>query len=99
MDAIDLFIGSEGTLGVFTRIKLSLLSYPERVFSAVIFLAIGAGAIFQVILTIMKWLREENRGEEHYINMANEVGFRHTRIKKNKSTFYLMFIKDKTRNR
>lgn len=37
MDAIDLFIGSEGTLGIFTRIKLSLLDYPESIFSAVIF--------------------------------------------------------------
>ena len=29
-------------------------------FSAVIFLSIGAGAIFQVIVIIMKWLRDEN---------------------------------------
>ena len=29
-------------------------------FSAVIFLSIGAGAIFQVIIIIMKWLRDEN---------------------------------------
>jgi D-lactate dehydrogenase (cytochrome) len=37
MDAIDLFIGSEGTLGIITRIKLELLDYPEKVFSGVIF--------------------------------------------------------------
>ena len=37
MDAIDLFIGSEGTLGIFTRIKLLLLDYPKSIFSAVIF--------------------------------------------------------------
>ena len=30
-------------------------------FSAVIFLSIGAGAIFQVIVIIMKWLRKENK--------------------------------------
>ncbi|MDH3311602.1 MAG: divalent cation transporter [Nitrosopumilus sp.] len=29
-------------------------------FTSVIFLAIGAGAIFQVILVIVKWIREEN---------------------------------------
>ena len=29
-------------------------------FTAVIFLSIGAGAIFQVILTLMKWLQQEN---------------------------------------
>ncbi len=37
MDAIDLFIGSEGTLGVITKIKSKLLSAPETVLSAVIF--------------------------------------------------------------
>jgi D-lactate dehydrogenase (cytochrome) len=37
MDAIELFIGSEGTLGVITKIKLKLLSAPEIVLSAVIF--------------------------------------------------------------
>lgn len=28
-------------------------------FASVLFLAIGAGAIFQVIITILKWIREE----------------------------------------
>ncbi len=37
MDAIDLFIGSEGTLGVITKLKLKLLDAPENVLSAVIF--------------------------------------------------------------
>lgn len=37
MDAIDLFIGSEGTLGVITKIKLKLIAAPETVLSAVIF--------------------------------------------------------------
>ncbi|MBK9098613.1 MAG: FAD-binding oxidoreductase [bacterium] len=37
MDIIDLFIGSEGTLGVITKIKLKLLSAPETILSAVIF--------------------------------------------------------------
>ncbi len=37
MDAIDLFIGSEGTLGVFTKLKLKLLNAPETVLSSVIF--------------------------------------------------------------
>lgn len=36
-DAIDLFIGSEGTLGIFTKIKLKILPLPERVISAVFF--------------------------------------------------------------
>ncbi|MEP7148142.1 MAG: FAD-binding oxidoreductase [Acidobacteriota bacterium] len=37
LDAIDLFIGSEGTLGVITEIELSLLAKPEGVFSGVVF--------------------------------------------------------------
>ncbi|MEP0861918.1 MAG: FAD-binding oxidoreductase [Ignavibacterium sp.] len=37
MDAIDLFIGSEGTLGVFTKIKLKILPHPERIISMVAF--------------------------------------------------------------
>ena len=37
MDAIDLFIGSEGTLGVITKIKIKLLPNPEKVISCVVF--------------------------------------------------------------
>lgn len=37
MDAIDLFIGSEGTLGVITEIELRLIPLPSRLFSGVIF--------------------------------------------------------------
>ncbi len=37
MDAVDLFIGSEGTLGVFTKIKLKILPHPERIISMVAF--------------------------------------------------------------
>ncbi len=37
MDAIDLFIGSEGTLGIITKIKLKLLAQPEDTISCVLF--------------------------------------------------------------
>ncbi len=37
MDAIDLFIGSEGTLGIVTNIKLRLVNLPENILSSVIF--------------------------------------------------------------
>ncbi|MET0646893.1 MAG: FAD-binding oxidoreductase [Pyrinomonadaceae bacterium] len=37
MDLIDLFVGSEGTLGVVTEAELSLLVQPEGVLSGVVF--------------------------------------------------------------
>ena len=37
MDAIDLFIGSEGTLGVVTQIKLKLVDKPDKILSCVMF--------------------------------------------------------------
>ncbi|MBI3615385.1 MAG: FAD-binding oxidoreductase [Candidatus Omnitrophica bacterium] len=37
MDLIDLFIGSEGTLGVFTEIELAVLKKPEAVVGGLLF--------------------------------------------------------------
>jgi D-lactate dehydrogenase (cytochrome) len=37
MDAIDLFIGSEGTLGVITKIKLKIIPAPDKLISCVVF--------------------------------------------------------------
>lgn len=37
VDAIDLFIGSEGTLGIITEIELRVLPKPESFFSGIIF--------------------------------------------------------------
>lgn len=39
LDAVDLFIGSEGTLGVITEIELRLLPKPEGFFSGIVFFA------------------------------------------------------------
>ncbi|HEV2762002.1 MAG TPA: FAD-binding oxidoreductase, partial [Pyrinomonadaceae bacterium] len=37
MDAVDLFVGSEGTLGVVTEVEVSLLPKPSGVLSGVVF--------------------------------------------------------------
>ena len=37
MDLMDLFIGSEGTLGIITELKLRLLPLPDRILSCVVF--------------------------------------------------------------
>jgi zinc transporter ZupT len=42
-------------------------------FSAVIFLSIGAGAIFQVIVIILKWIKEE--GEKNMSSASVVSGF------------------------
>lgn len=45
MDLIDLFIGSEGTLGVITEIKLKLIDLPYNIFSCIAFFNLEADAI------------------------------------------------------
>ena len=45
MDLIDLFIGSEGTLGVITEIELLLTPAPEGVLSALAFFGSDAAAV------------------------------------------------------
>ncbi len=37
MDWIDLFLGSDGTLGIFTEVKLKLLPSPNKFLSAILF--------------------------------------------------------------
>ncbi|MFL6332925.1 MAG: FAD-binding oxidoreductase [Pyrinomonadaceae bacterium] len=50
MDLIDLFIGSEGTLGVVTEMELSLLTQPEGVLAGVVF--------FQTEESLLAFVRE-----------------------------------------
>jgi len=45
MDAIDLFIGSEGTLGVICEIEVTLLPKPEGLLSGVVFFATEADVL------------------------------------------------------
>ena len=37
MSAIDLFIGSEGTLGVITEVEVGLIPKPQGFFSGIVF--------------------------------------------------------------
>ncbi len=37
MDWLDLFIGSDGTLGIFTRLRLKLLPQPAQILSGILF--------------------------------------------------------------
>jgi D-lactate dehydrogenase (cytochrome) len=45
MDSVDLFIGSEGTLGVITKIKLKIIAAPEKLISCVVFFDIEKNAL------------------------------------------------------
>jgi FAD/FMN-containing dehydrogenase len=48
MDTLDLFIGSEGTLGVITEATLRLLPLPEEILAGVIFFASDEDALYAV---------------------------------------------------
>jgi D-lactate dehydrogenase (cytochrome) len=64
MDAIDLFIGSEGTLGIITKIKLKLLPQPEDTISCVLF--------FDDEITALNFLEEaRNTSYENRKNVVN----------------------------
>src|SRR5215213_8628222 len=67
MDAIDLFIGSEGTLGVICEIEVRLLPKPEGLLSGVVFfaneadvLALVAGARKQVDARAIEFFDNES---------------------------------------
>ena len=63
MDAIDLFIGSEGTLGIITKIKLKLLPQPEDTISCVLF--------FEDETTAIDFLEEAR--DTSYQNKKNNI--------------------------
>lgn len=63
MDAIDLFIGSEGTLGIITKIKLKLLPQPEDSISCVLF--------FEDETTALNFLEEARY--KSYQNKKNNI--------------------------
>jgi D-lactate dehydrogenase (cytochrome) len=70
MDAIDLFIGSEGTLGIISEIKVKLLDLPKQILSAVIFFNSEDDALN--FITEVRRLSYQTRSE----NLENEIDAR-----------------------
>jgi D-lactate dehydrogenase (cytochrome) len=66
MDAIDLFIGSEGTLGVITEVETTLLPKPESVLSGVVFFKRGESllALVNEARAVSLRTREGNQSSE-----------------------------------
>ncbi len=65
--AMGLIAGSPAIFGAWVG------GFVYSPFTSVIFLAIGAGAIFQVIVVIMKWIRDE--GDKNFSSAAVVSGF------------------------
>jgi len=65
--ALGLIAGSPAIFGAWVG------GFVYTPFTSVIFLAIGAGAIFQVIVVIMKWIRDE--GDKNFSSAAVVAGF------------------------
>jgi D-lactate dehydrogenase (cytochrome) len=66
MDAIDLFIGSEGTLGVIVEAELELLPKPEGLLSGVVFFASE-----QNLLAFVRDVREQSL--RHRLQSVNSM--------------------------
>jgi zinc transporter ZupT len=65
--ALGLIAGSPAIFGAWIG------GFVYSPFTSVIFLAIGAGAIFQVILTILKWIREEGDKNLSSVSVASGI--------------------------
>jgi zinc transporter ZupT len=65
--ALGLIAGSPAIFGAWVG------GFVYSPFTSVIFLAVGAGAIFQVIITILRWIREE--GDQNLSSAAVASGF------------------------
>lgn len=62
MDAVDLFVGSEGTLGVVTEVEVTLLARPAGVLSGIVFFADEANLLAFVRAARERSLHTRERG-------------------------------------
>lgn len=60
MDLIDMFIGAEGTLGIITSIKLTLIPESRYTFGAMLFLP-DEGSAIELVQLVKKEMREPGR--------------------------------------
>src|SRR6266542_2700316 len=76
MDVLDLFIGSEGTLGVVVEIEVSLLPRPERLFSGVVFFSDEANllAFVKELRACSLRTREEQRSNQPIASSERHCG-------------------------
>lgn len=82
MDAIDLFIGSEGTLGTITKIGLKILPAPEKIISSVVFFKNELNALEFVNEARINSFASKENSDENSINALtleffdkNSLGF------------------------
>jgi D-lactate dehydrogenase (cytochrome) len=68
LDAIDLFIGSEGTLGVITEIKLKILPKPKSFLSGIVFFKNEKD-----LLELVKEARKESFDSRQIHNPASKI--------------------------
>jgi D-lactate dehydrogenase (cytochrome) len=66
MDAIDLFIGSEGTLGLITEVEVTLLPEPEGVLSGIVF--------FEAETDLLAFVREARAASLQTRALRNTTG-------------------------
>jgi D-lactate dehydrogenase (cytochrome) len=86
MDAIDLFIGSEGTLGAIAEIETRLLPQPERIIAGVIF--------FDDIERLMHFV-DEARNASLAANASNDEASISSRALEFFDSNALNFVRDK----
>ena len=72
MDLIDLFIGSEGTLGVFTRIELKVIPAPEAILGGVLFFD-SEGSCFRFVEEVRKSHSLDPRALEFFDSKSLEL--------------------------